>query len=291
MKNDNNIHGFAEAMRFHGLSCAVPIIEDGKLHRFYVAGDKPGSKNGWYVFFGSAGSYGSWKAGGKFIWATKGTRIADAIYEQIKMQIAKAHSDNKVGLHKGHVAVAASSQKEWFSAPPANPLHPYLVTKCVKPHGLRQIKNRLLVPLMDFHTTLWNLQSVYANGEKFFALGGRVSGLFSPIGMETMTGFSRLVICEGWATGASLHEIMGEMILCAMNAGNLAKVAQAARQHFPEVELIIAADNDRLTPGNPGLTKAIEAARLTQAIVMVPEFPEGVAGTDYNDAARLGWRV
>jgi putative DNA primase/helicase len=286
----NNIHGFEEAMRLHGLACNEPIVADEKIHRFHVTGDKPGSRNGWYVFFGTAGSYGSWKAGEKFIWSAKGTRIADAIYEQIKIQIAKARSDNKIELRKGHVAVAESSQKEWFGAPPANPKHPYLMTKCVKPHNLRQVKNRLLVPLMDFHSTLWNLQTIYANGEKRFAAGGRVGGLFSPIGMETMSDCSRLVICEGWATGASLYEVMGEIVLCAMNAGNLVKVAQAAREHFPDAELIIAADNDRFTPGNPGLSKAIEAARLAQAVVMTPEFPEGVEGTDYNDAVKLGWR-
>ncbi len=290
MSTSNHTYGFVEAMRLHGLICNDPIAADEKLHRFYIAGDKPGSRNGWYVLFGNAGSYGSWKTGEKFIWSAKGTRMADAIFEQIKMQIAKVRSDNKVDLHKRHVSVAESSQKEWRGAAPANTNHPYLVTKCVKPHGIRQVKNRLLVPLMDFHTTLWSLQTIYANGEKRFAAGGRVGGLFSPIGAEAMSGFSRLVICEGWATGASLHEVMGEMVICAMNAGNLLKVAQGAREHFPDAEIIIAADNDRFTLGNPGLTEAIEAAQQVGAVVMVPEFPEGVEGTDYNDAVKLGWR-
>ncbi len=104
-----------------------------------------------------------------------------------------------------------------------------------------------------------------------------------------MNAFSRLVICEGWATGATLHEVMGDFVLCAMNAGNLAKVAQGARKHFPEAKIIIAADNDRFTPGNPGLAKAIEAARLVQATLIVPEFPEGAEGTDFNDLSKLGW--
>lgn len=286
----NDSYNFEEAMQLQGLASNEPVISDGKLHRFHVTGDKPGSKNGWYVFFGKAGSYGSWKINQKFIWSAKGDRITDVIYEQMKMLIATARSDRKIEQYKEQLAVAESLKNDWFTALPANPKHPYLLTKGVKPYGLRQTKNRLLVPLMDFHTALWNLQTIYANGEKRFALGGRVSGLFSPIGANTKNSLSRLVICEGWATGASLHEAMGEIVLCALNAGNLVRVAQESRKHYPEVELIIAADNDRFTPGNPGLTKALEAARLTRAVVMAPQFPEGVEGTDYNDAVRLGWR-
>lgn len=290
MTKDTHMQDFEEAMRFQGLACNDPIVADGKVHRFHVAGDKPGKDNGWYVFYGEVGIYGSWKTGEKFTWYSKGTRMSDQIREHLKSQIDKARSDYKVDRHKDHITVAELSQKKWFSALPANPQHPYLATKQVKTHSLRQIKNHLLVPLMDFHGMLWNLQTIYANGDKRFESSGRVSGLYSPIGLETMNNFTRLVICEGWATGASLHEVLGDFVLCAMNAGNLVKVAQGAREHFPDAQIIIAADNDRHTPGNPGLTQALKAARQVQAIVMTPQFPEGVDGTDYNDAVRLGWR-
>ncbi len=290
MCNYENPNNFSDAMSFHGLGCKDPLISDENIHRFHVNGDKPGQKNGWYVFFGEVGVYGSWKTGEQYTWYSNGTRMSDTIRAQIKRQLNKVRSDNKVERRKSHLTIAEATQKRWFKSPPANPRHPYLKEKCVKPHGLRQTGNHLLIPLLDFHSTLWNAQIIYANGEKRFQAGGRVSGLFTPIGMEESGGFSRLIICEGWATGASLYEVMGEMVLCAMNAGNIIKVAQEARKHHPDVELIIAADNDRFTPGNPGLSKAIEAARLTQAIVMKPEFPEGQKGTDYNDAAKLGWK-
>lgn len=290
MLNQIHLQTFLEAMTFHGLVCKDPIIADGKIHRFHVSGDRAGSKNGWYVFFGKVGVYGSWKTGEKFTWYAKRTSMSDTIYAKIRQQLDQARSDNKVAKHKGHLAVAEAVQKKWFTSQPANPEHPYLREKCVKPHGLRQDKHYLIVPLCDFHGTLWSLQTIFANGGKRFETGGRVSGLFSPIGLEKPNGFSRLVICEGWATGASLHEIMGDMVLCAMNAGNLVHVAKGAREQFPDAEIIIAADNDRFTEGNPGVAKAMEAARLTWASVMIPQFPEGVEGTDYNDAAKLGWR-
>lgn len=290
MHNQLHSQTFLEAMTFHGLTCKDPIIADGKIHRFHVVGDRTGSKNGWYGFYGKVGVYGSWRTGEKFTWCAQGTHLSDTIRAKIRQQLEQARSDNRIDRRKGHLMVAESIQRKWFTAPPAKPEHPYLRKKAVKPHGLRRDGNYLLIPLVDFNSTLWNLQTIFANGGKRFEKGGRVSGLFCPIGEETMNGFSRIVICEGWATGATLHEVMGEFVLCAMNAGNLLHVARGAREHFPDAEIIIAADNDRFTNGNPGLAKAMEAARLTRASIMVPEFPEGTTGTDYNDAAQLGWR-
>jgi putative DNA primase/helicase len=293
MNQSRSIEGFAADMHRAGLSCGDELIPDGKIHRFHVAGDKAGSLNGWYVIFSDlvvAGAYGSWKRGEKYTWSAKGIRLSDEIREKLNAQLAKARSDYKIERHKEHLSVAQLSQEKWFNAAPANAQHPYLVKKCVRAHGLRQVKNHLLLPLMDFHTKIWNLQTIYANGDKRFESGGRVSGMFCPIGAKSLGGFSKLTICEGWATGASLHEVLGEVVLCAMNAGNLVNVAEGAREHFPDAEIIIAADNDVHTPGNPGLTKALEAGWLIQATVMSPQFPAGVEGTDFNDAVRLGWR-
>ena len=114
---------------------------------------------------------------------------------------------------------------------------------------------------------------------------GRACGLLSPIGdfNEPRT----ILICEGFATGATLHEETGHPVLCAMNAGNLLPVATAARSAWACAELVICADNDRQTEGNPGLTYATAAAKATGAKLIVPEFPEGVAGSDFNDLAML----
>lgn len=94
-----------------------------------------------------------------------------------------------------------------------------------------------------------------------------------------------LLICEGFATGATLHEESGYPVLCAMTSGNLKAVAMAAKAKCPDAELVICADNDRFTAGNPGLTKAKEAAKAVGAKVTFPRFPEGGAGTDFNDLA------
>jgi len=72
-----------------------------------------------------------------------------------------------------------------------------------------------------------------------------------------------------------------------MNAGSLLPVATAARSAWAGAELVICADNDRQTEGNPGVTYATAAAKATGAKLIVPEFPEGVAGSDFNDLAAI----
>jgi putative DNA primase/helicase len=282
---DAEIQAFSSALACAGLKCQEPIIPDGKIHRFYVEGDRAGSVNGWYVFFSDdhpAGAFGTWKSAEKpHTYSARGTRINDADRQKIREAYKQARIDHKVERHNINVLAAEKALEEWSNAVAAISSHPYLITKSVPPYGLRQIKHKLFVPLFDFYGKLWNIQTIFANGEKMFLKGGRVSGLFSPIAMADKS--SQIIICEGWATGATLHQATGMTILCAMNAGNLLAVAQATRNQFPAADIIIAADNDRNTEGNPGLTKAKEAAMAVGARLAVPEFPSGVGGTDFND--------
>jgi putative DNA primase/helicase len=82
---------------------------------------------------------------------------------------------------------------------------------------------------------------------------------------------------------------MGYPVAVAFNAGNLEAVAKAMRRKLPDLPMIICADDDSATDGNPGLTKARQAALATGAKVAVPDFgdqrPEGA--TDFNDMVGL----
>ena len=64
-------------------------------------------------------------------------------------------------------------------------------------------------------------------------------------------------------------------------------VALSCKEKWPGAELIIAGDDDRLTNGNPGRTKANAAAAKAGATVAFPNWPEGAPEdlTDFNDLA------
>lgn len=71
----------------------------------------------------------------------------------------------------------------------------------------------------------------------------------------------------------------------AFDAGNLLTVSKALHEKFPEQQLILCADNDYQTEGNPGMTKAKEAAQAIGGLLAIPDFgtdrPDGA--TDFND--------
>lgn len=174
----------------------------------------------------------------------------------------------------------------WQLSPAAPADHPYLVRKRIQAQGVRVSGDALVIPLRD-DGEIHSLQFIGPDGEKRFLPGGRVKGCYFSIGNST--GAAGLAICEGFATGASIHEATGYPVAVAFNAGNLSAVSQAMRANFPDQPLILCADDDHKTDGNPGLTKAREAAQAVGAKVAVPDFGADRADrdTDFNDMAAL----
>ena len=83
-----------------------------------------------------------------------------------------------------------------------------------------------------------------------------------------------LLIAEGFATAASLHEATGRPAAVAFDAGNLAHVVKALRKKYPAALIVLAGDDDRdteaRTGSNPGRLKATAAARSVQGLAVFP---------------------
>lgn len=266
---------------------AMPVIEaDGALHRFRTERDKCGQRSGWYVLFLDrvpAGAFGDWKAGLTRSWsAVNRDALPPAQRTALDQRIKEQREAARRQREADHQAATEKANKLWNWAGPADPRHPYLQAKQVGPRGLRQHGATLLVPLVE-SGELVNLQRIHPDGEKRFLPGGRVRGLYSPIGLCG----GPLYVCEGWATGATIHAVTGRPVACAMNAGNLIPVAQTLRRRYPGRLIIIAGDNDRHTEGNPGKTAAMRAAKAIGGEWIIPNFPADSPGTDFNDLARL----
>lgn len=260
-------------------------VPDGAIHRFRVPEDKPGTLNGWYVLYLdciASGAFGSWKAGGTHTWSSRephNNREA----EQVRQRIEQTRRQREAEQHQRQLKAANLAQRWWRDARRADPDHAYLIAKGVRSHGLRQRGDELLVPLYS-GGVLVNLQRIALDGGKRFLFGGRIKGTYSPLGR--ITPGKPLCVCEGWATGATLHE-SGYTVACAMNAGNLKPVALALRAEYHTTEIIIAGDDDRLTEGNPGRTAANAAAVAVGGLVTFPEWPADapLTLTDFNDLA------
>lgn len=261
-------------------------VPDGDIHRFRVFDDKPGSLNGWYVLYLdgiASGAFGSWKAGGTHTWSSREPADYREV-EQVCQRVEQARQQREAEQQRRQQKTAKLANHWWRDARRADPDHLYLLAKGVGPHGLRQRGDELLVPLYA-DGQLVNLQRIAQDGSKRFLFGGRIKGCYSPLGQVAAD--RPLCICEGWATGATLHQDGGYTVAAAMNAGNLKPVALALRARHPGLELILAGDDDRHTEGNPGRTAANAAAVAAGGQVAFPDWPADAptALSDFNDLA------
>ena len=292
---------FTGAMANAGIVTDDAITADGHLHRIHVEGQRRGSKNAAYILHSDgfpAGWYMDFKTGTTGIWSLGGGRWQ--LDEVARRQIDEAKEKRKIETEARQAECAKRARSFWDSAIPCRS-HPYLSRKQVQAHGLRfaswakwaggpgdwhtvAIPDALLIPLRDEFGNLCNVQGIFPEvhpdlGRDRDFMPGRTQGLFHWIGQPTPT----VMVCEGYATGASVHEMTGNRVYVAFSAHNLKPVAQIIRKHKPDAEIIVCADNDRFTPGNPGVKYAKEAAIAVKGKVSIPEFPEGCTGTDWND--------
>lgn len=274
---------FKAALDKAGLSTKDKIIADGQLSRFHVEGDKAGSKNGWYVLFCDgipAGCFGSWKTSDIIKWCIKSDRkLTQEQRKQNHSRMVEAQKVRKTEEVKRRKFAKRKALSIWKSSSTAPYNHPYLLKKSVKMHGLRLYKKSLVVPIRDINGDLHSLQFIDNVGNKRFLSGGRKKGCYFAIG----TPLDTLCIAEGYATAASIYQVTGHACAVALDAGNLKPVAIALRNKFPNLKIIICADNDINTDGNPGVTKAKTAALSVGASLVIP--PN--AG-DFNDLLKGG---
>ncbi len=175
-----------------------------------------------------------------------------------------------------------TAQATWDRAGPVDPDHAYLVRKGVPPVSVRMdaVRN-LIVPLLDLDGMIHTLQRITEAGDKRYLTGGAKAGHFTPIG-DLPDDAATILVCEGWATGASSHAATGLPVVAAMDAGNLRLVAPLLRERFPSARIVLLADNDD-KPGrieNPGITAATAAARSVAGLISIPPVPG-----DFNDLA------
>lgn len=261
------------------------IHGDGALYRFSTNG-KAKDDSGWYVLHGDgipAGAFGCWREGFTQQWCSKSTDImTQTEREAHRQRVGAMCQKREAGTAQRQQQAATKAAARWQAASPTTS-HPYLKAKGVLTLGVKTEGEALLIPMRDVSGSLHSLQVIDPEGGKRFLPGGRVKGCYHAMGKPDGV----LIVCEGYATGASIHEATGHAVAVAFNAGNLGSVAQALHKKYPELTIIIAGDDDHKTEGNPGMAKAKAAAMTVGGLVVAPQFPAGrlATATDFNDLA------
>lgn len=307
------IDQFRQAMAAAGVPYSGDIITDtDDIQRFTVEGDKRNSVNGWYKLFTDgipAGAFGCWKRGIEVTWCAKAAHeITPAEREAIERRRKESDERRKKAEASKHSAAAERAAIIWGAAIECGG-HPYLTAKGVKAYGLRvgrwtkineetgevwlDVPNALLVPVND-GKKLAGLQAIFPETNeaigrnKDFLPGAKKRGCFYAIGKPAENDNAPTIyVCEGYATGASIHEATGAPVVVAFDAGNLSAVAVRIRARYPQGRITIAADNDRWTTQpveNPGVHFGRVAGKEIGAAVRVPEFQDlTTKPTDFND--------
>lgn len=277
----------------------------GKLTRCKTKGDSRAEKTGWYVLYEHQteagqtlyfGSFGDWRTGLSEKIKLTGVKLTGEEKEVMRARQERAKQDAAQRKEQDARRAARRAGKVWEKLYPAG-VSAYLERKRIVGLGGRYSgKTGVFVVPMRTVKGLVGLQLIYPaaqeNGrdKQYWPYGMQKDGAFCIIGPHPEPG-QPILICEGYATGASLHMATNLTVVIAFDAGNLLPVGKGIRDQYPGRPLIFCADDDWQTkrpngqPWNPGVEKATNAAVVLGGQVVQPVFSGErlEKWTDFND--------
>ncbi|MET3052086.1 VapE domain-containing protein [Pseudomonas alkylphenolica] len=290
----------------YGLEPDQPLAF-GKLTRCKTRQDKGKEKNGWYVLHehrtekGSTlifGSFGDWRTGETQKVKTDGVRLTA---EEREVMRARQEDAKRRAAEVAASAArrAANRASALFKRMPEKGRSAYLDRKQIVGFKVRYAPRTgaFLVPMQNAQDQIVGLQVIFPEKQEstgrdksYWPAGMAKDGAFHLIGGHPEPG-EPVLVCEGYATGASLHMATSEAVAVAFDAGNLLAVAKLMRERFPGRPIILCRDDDWKTtrpngePWNPGEEKANNAALVVGGQVVAPIFSgeREVKWTDFND--------
>lgn len=280
------------------------------------------SKDGtreWYI----AGAFGIYRGAENLKAKVELAKHRAAITAEQKAAIDARHAEmqrRRKAMRAAEIQRAAAKATFAWSKYVPDGTSPYLERKRVKAHGLRfspSGNGTVAVPMCDAAGRIWGLQIIRADRntrrvleKEYWPKGLDKIAHFHLLGMPMAGGV--MLIAEGYATAATLHECSGLPVAVAFDAGNLVPVAKALLEAYPRARIVVCADDDYLqrckhckTPTpvevpacshcgephgqtNPGIEAAKAAAYAVAGVALAPSWPFDRAGeklTDFNDLA------
>ncbi|MBM7070609.1 hypothetical protein JQC92_00935 [Shewanella sp. 202IG2-18] len=265
---------------------------DGQKHRVATQDDKRGQKSAVYCAY-SDGHPAGWYQDHRTHsepqkWAASFTHSDPLAKLHIKAHQANRRARREIETTKRYQNYAKRCSQAFKLMPPANIDHPYLMKKNVQvfPDVRQDKKGRLVIPLMDENHKVHSLQRISLNGFKCLKKGAQKTDHFFVVGYKPLKDGEPILYAEGYATAASIAEATNRSVVMTVDAGNMPKVAEKLKAHYPNSHHLFLADDDRNNKVNKGIEKAQQAANLTRGTWLCPNFIQEqieVGLTDFND--------
>ena len=261
-------------------------VRYGPRRKAYYRIDERVSRAGRAYYVGAFG----YKGNGPHLVEYQGEQLAPEEVRRLE-EARRIAAERDARLRAREIQIAADRAADtWRTALPTGS-SPYLQRKGVEIPGgwVRFLGPNLVVPMVRYDLPegerLKGVQIIRPDGEKRFTAGMEKRGCAAYLGLHAER--DPILVCEGLATAASVWMAMSKVyrVVVAFDAGNLLPVVEIVRKLHPKAPLLICADDDHLTDGNPGRVKAVAAARSVLAGVTFPLFRQrGTAKlTDFND--------
>ncbi|HEY0288546.1 MAG TPA: VapE domain-containing protein [Pseudomonas sp.] len=290
----------------YGLEPEQPL-EFGKIIRCKTQQDKGKEKNGWYVVHEHRtqknetlifGAFGDWRSGESQKIKVKAGRMSAE--EREVMRARQEEAKRRAAEVAANAARRAANRAAGlFQRMPEKGKSAYLDRKQIVGFKVRYAPRTgaVLVPMSNVRDQIVGLQVIFPENQEdtgrdkaYWPYGMSKEGAFHLIGPHPEPG-EPVLICEGYATGASLHMATSLTVAVAFDAGNLLPVSKAMRERFAGCPIIICRDDDWKTkrpngePWNPGEDKANNAALIVGGQVVAPIFSgvREIKWTDFND--------
>lgn len=289
---------FGQFLREAGLVLDGAPIMDGKKHRAQTNQGSPGAKDSVYCGYEDGrpnGWFQNFKAGTKGKWIATGQVVSPAHRAELKKEVSEQLTETEQARRSVQEKAQKRAYARWMNAEPVQG-HNYFEQKGIENLGLRLDKQgNLLVPAYDLDTgRIQTLQHISPTGGKWYEKDCPKRGavyMLPPEEDKEKETPEIVLMAEGYATGASLHQATGLPVAIAFDAGNLKEAALAIRKKLPNAAITICADNDHKHPSghNVGVDKAKEAAAAVGGKVLVPELTKNEKEkglTDFNDLHR-----
>ena len=261
----NNYSSVMDQLRSYGL--IVDHLEvDGRVHRCRTEDDR--EKRGWYLLHTwrtssgdelIVGSFGRWSGQDnnskkieldrqEFSAEEKAAFKARLVEDRKRAQAQRDAESAKAAMR------ASSVWSKALAVPPDDYATEYLRKKSVSAHGVRWTPSgAMVVPMMDTKSCIHGLQFIFPStherrkklgrDKEYWPTGLSKVGHYFMIGSPSAS--STLLVAEGYATAATLHEATGLAVAVAFDAGNLQSVAKAIKKAYRGLNrIIICADDD-----------------------------------------------
>jgi putative DNA primase/helicase len=289
----DHIQDALSAMQSFGFN--VRDITIGKLIRFSTHARNKNDKSGWYRFNLDNdilfGAFGCWRAGVSQSFTSKNYKELSPLQKKEIIEAIKQQQAEQAELIKQQHEFVAGKASELLSKESDCDTHEYLTAKSIALyHNVKILKNILYIPLSDIYGKLWNWQKIYFDAntgrfeKRYFKptedASGRKQGCF-----YAMNGNDDVILlCEGYATGATLHATTGNTVICAMDASNLVATSEHIKNKYTTSRIIICADNDHSTETKAQelINKRYKSFKDTGFEVVIAPRNER-SGYDFND--------